>query len=283
VGRLIRLAGGAGETGVVVEFDADDGARITTLYAAGREWLSASPPRNPLLGFTASGAGGWDEVAPTVAPCTLPDGTALPDHGDAWRQPWTVLEVGASTATVAVSLRSLPIRLTRTVTVHESGLRAEYSASTMSREGVPLHWSAHPLFAAPAGTRIEVETDAFVGEYPVAGASLPAPRDGSIDAVDAVDQALKLYAATTGLERARVVHPDGQALTMRWDAAALPHLGLYWDAGVFSNEPVVAIEPSTGCRDAASAAFDTLPLVRAGRPLRWWLEIHVEPRHPDTF
>ena len=280
---MVGIAAGRGRGRVAVEFDPLDGARITSLVAAGREWLAASPPRDPAGDFTGSGTGGWDEVVPTVAACTLADGTRLPDHGDAWRREWTVIasesESGPSTSTAGVSLGSVPLQLTRTLTVEAGRLRAEYVATATGGVGVPLLWAAHPLFAAPPGTRIVAgePEPRLVGEFPEAGARVPWPDGGGIDGVDG---ALKVF--TTGQDRARIVHADGQGLTLRWDAEALPHLGLFWDTGMFADQPVVAIEPTTGCRDAASAVERELPLVSPGRSLRWWLEIAVDEPAPSA-
>lgn len=274
---MVGIAAGRGRDRVAVEFDPLDGARITSLVAAGREWLAPSPPRDPAGGFTDSGTGGWDEVAPTVAACTLGDGTRLPDHGDAWRLEWSVASSGPSTSTAVVALRSVPLQLSRTLTVEAGRLRAEYVATATGRVGVPLLWAVHPLFAAPPGTRIVTGEPAprLTGEYPEAGSPVAWPGSG-IDrgSIDDVDGALKAFA--TGLDRARIVHADGQGLTIRWDAVALPHLGLFWDTGVFADQAVVAIEPTTGRRDAASAVEDELPVVVPGHPLRWWLELSVD-------
>ncbi|MBM7832205.1 galactose mutarotase-like enzyme [Agromyces cerinus] len=270
---MIGIAAGRGRDRVAVEFDPLDGARITSLMAAGREWLAPSPPRDPAGDFTGSGTGGWDEVVPTVAACTMADGTRLPDHGDAWRLEWTVVSSGPSTSTAEVVLRSVPLQFARTLTVEAGRLRAEYVATATGADGVPLLWSAHPLFAAPPGTRIvtgEPEPQ-LMGEFPEAGPPVAWPDGGGIDGVDG---ALKAF--TAGQDRARIEHADGQGLTLRWDADALPHLGLFWDTGVFADQPVVAIEPTTARRDAASAVVDELPVVLPGHPLRWWLELSVD-------
>ncbi|MFC9560617.1 hypothetical protein [Agromyces sp. NPDC056965] len=279
---MVGIAAGRGRDRIAVEFDPLDGARITSLVAAGREWLAPSPPRDPEGGFTASGTGGWDEVVPTVAACTMADGTGLPDHGDAWRLEWSVVASGPATSTAVVSLRSVPLQLSRTLTVEAGRLRADYVATATGRAGVPLLWAAHPLFAAPPGTRIVTGAPEprLVGEFPEAGSPMAWPGGATgRGGIDGVGGALKAF--TTGLDRARIVHADGQGLTLRWDARTLPHLGLFWDAGVFADQPVVAIEPTTGCRDAASAVEEELPVVSPGRPLRWWLELSVDDADAD--
>jgi hypothetical protein len=50
--------------------------------------------------FVEGGASGWDELVPNVDASNYPGsgpwaGTQLPDHGEAWRLPWSVLEESA--------------------------------------------------------------------------------------------------------------------------------------------------------------------------------------------
>lgn len=271
----------ASDGGVHVEIEPEQGGRITSLRAADREWLAPALPRDPHAGFSDAGSGGWDEVAPTVAECRLPAGRELPDHGDAWRVPWAVLDSGIRHCTMSVALGSLPLTLTRTITVAPDGVRLEYAAQSRGADDMPLLWSAHPLFAAPPGTRIETDATHVIEDYPRAG--LPVEWAGSL-AIDQVAGAQKWFA--TDATVARIRHADGSALEMTWSSATLPRLGLFWDTGVFEPHPVVALEPTTGGRDDASAIVDELPRVSPGRPLQWWVDVRVrraeqvQPRPP---
>ena len=80
----------------------------------------------------------------------------------------------APTLWTSVLLRSMPIRMDRRITPFDTGVRLEYLASTASEDPLPFLWSAHPLFSAPPGTRVVLDTalchePILVGEYPQRG------------------------------------------------------------------------------------------------------------------
>src|SRR5690606_17081585 len=77
------------------------GGKIISLEFAGREWLwggdlaGGSAPVDGAPYDDRVDGGGYDELFPTIAPCTLPThvmrygGLSLPDHGELWSQPAT--------------------------------------------------------------------------------------------------------------------------------------------------------------------------------------------------
>ena len=253
--------------GLTVQVAVADGARITSLTAGGREWLAPGGPRSPGI-FAQPGSGGWDDVVPTVAVCSLADGTVLADHGDAWQTPWTLDSADSSHVQTSVRLTSLPVTLVRRVEATATGIRLAWTASTDATRPVPLAWCAHPLFAADAGTRIVLAAPArdLIEEYPRRG--LPREWPGAVGA-----SAIKAF--TSVLSSASVVHGNGDTLTLDWDPVLLPHLGLYWDGGEFTDTPVVAIEPSTAFGDSAARAVaeGRIRLLEPGRPFTWWLQL----------
>lgn len=257
---MIRVEGGNGVTAVVAP---EHGARIVSITAHGREWLSPSRP-DASGPFVHAGTGGWDEAIPTVQHCVL-DGVVLPDHGDAWNAAWELLP--ANGVTTAIDLRSLPIRLVRSITPTATGLRLSYTASTASASPVSFLWSAHPLFRAETGSFLRMTPQLLTEEHPVRGRTVTIPA--GIDAIGA-DAALKAFA--TGVAAASVVHADGAALTLSWDPHLLPYLGLYWDRGEFTTAPVMAIEPTMAPTDSAARAA-SLWSVTATSPKTWWLDV----------
>jgi len=261
-----RVSGGD----VVADVDLADGGRLTALTALGRQWLAPSGPRTP-GGYLQEGSGGWDEISPTVSTCVLADGTVLADHGDAWQGAWTLVSADDRHVEATVTLATQPVTLTRRVAAHGDGLRLSYSATTPSLRPVPLFWCAHPLFAAEPGTRLRVAGHPrLVEEYPGPRAPRGWPGDVGAGAVKAfVDEPVS---------SASVVHADGDSLTLSWDPALLPYLGLYWDGGEFTTVPVVAIEPATAYGDSAARAVDDgrVRQLHAGAPFRWWVDVAAE-------
>ncbi len=76
---------------------------------------------------------------------------------------------------------------------------------------------------------------------------------------------------------ATIRHADGSALTMTWQNC--PYLGLWFDNGTYSREPVVALEPSLAFRDSLALAveLDSAPTLTTGRDLAWAIEIAFSP------
>ncbi|WP_111765949.1 hypothetical protein [Nakamurella deserti] len=276
---------GDGPLRVVV--DAARGGRLTRLTCDGREWLAPTraPDEDRVPGettpFVRPGMGGWDEVIPSVAATTLPDGRRLADHGEAWRRPWTIEASSAEVLTMSVRLTSLPLTLRRTVQVTGRTLRLTYSveADAAAAGPTPVLWSAHPQFDAPAGTRL------VLGRGPIpARIDHPAGRGEMV--LDDRDVLAELPAGTavkafvqpgTAVDTATLIRPDGTVLTLRWDARALPYLGLWWDNGCCAQTPVIAVEPCTGLGDDAAAAVVTgriLSLPPGGHH-SWWLHTEV--------
>lgn len=258
---MFTIRGGDGITAVV---DPEHGARIVSLTAHDREWLSPSRPDGSGP-FVHAGTGGWDEAIPTVEACEL-DGTALPDHGDVWNSVWEAVDTGNS-VTTTTDLRSVPVRLRREISATPTGLRLSYTATTTSIDPVAFLWSAHPLFRAEPGSVMRMTEQLLTEEYPSRGRRVRIPA--GIDAI-AADAALKAFAS--GLAEASVVHPDGAAVTLSWDPGLLPYLGLYWDRGEFSTGPVMAIEPTMAPTDSAARA-ESLWTVTATAPKSWWLDV----------
>jgi galactose mutarotase-like enzyme len=92
----------------------------------------------------------------------------------------------------------------------------------------------------------------------------------------------KLYVdPETPIDQARLVRPDGSALALRWSDGA-PYLGIWFDGGAYSAEPVIAIEPSTGYYDSLERAIrhGRVPTLQPGRPFTWWVELDFLPDSP---
>jgi len=262
-----EINGGGDLTAAV---DSRAGGRIVSLASGGREWLSPSFPLPPgeQRSFVHAGTGGWDDAIPTVEACSLGDGSALGDHGEVWDREWRIVSSSPRHLSTSIELRSLPLRFERLITATTTGLRLDWRVTTTSPSPVSFLWSAHPLFAAEPDSRIVVEhPGVVVEEYPERGRVATIP--GSIADLPA-GGALKLFAS--GVSRASVVHADSSVLTLTWDAAELPFVGLYLDRGEFTTRPVLAIEPTMAATDSAARAT-TLWTVSAGEEKIWHLDI----------
>lgn len=267
----------------------DRGGRIVSLRdATGREWLAAPDPATwhlPMATdqFVESDMAGWDECAPTIL-ATSWEGIEYPDHGDLWHRAWNLDEIGPGRVSVTGNAGWLSVR--RVLTATGTGFRLDYEARSTATEPRPFLWAAHPQLRAPRGTRV----------------LLPPHVTEVVDAIDpaattrALSQDLcgisslarggtrKFYTpATVRVAAATLVHPDGARLGFRWDDTLVQWVGVWMDRAAFSREDVIAIEPSTGWFDSASAAASngTCAWLAADAPLQWWLEIDLRPGRGD--
>ena len=274
-----RIVGGTGLTALVVP---DRGAKIASLRdGTGREWLAQpgptlpAPARGP-VSFVDAEMCGWDECAPTVDADVL-DGTALADHGEAWTTPWTALTPG----TWGCDGRSLPYRLSRRVEPTAAGLELVYTAEALANTPVPFQWAAHPQFAAPPGSRVVLPPEVLHvdGIYGFDGRP---PWTDELARVDAVPDggALKYWVdPEQAVSWAGLLTADGTMLRLSWDPALVPYLALWVDAGLHSRERVVALEPSTGSREALSRsrADGRCQWLQPGLPVTWSVRVEVSP------
>ncbi|WP_146192464.1 hypothetical protein [Cellulomonas sp. WB94] len=68
-------------------------------------------------------------------------------------------------------------------------------------------------------------------------------------------------------------------LRLSWDPALVPYLALWVDAGLHSRERVIALEPSTGSREALSGsrADGRCQWLEPGSPATWTVHVEVSP------
>jgi hypothetical protein len=119
------------------------GGRITSLLLDGHELLDQGIGVD-LPGaarFVESGASGWDEMVPTIEPTG-----DLPDHGEAWRLPWAVLEETDHSVAMSCSGRVVPWEIRRLIALTRMTVRVSYIYRNRGTVPHLAFWSAHPLF-----------------------------------------------------------------------------------------------------------------------------------------
>ena len=245
---------------------------------------------------------------------------SIPDHGDLWRVEWAERrEQGTGNreqsphGSDGVSLRadcfSLPLTLEREVELIETAagwqVRLDYKLTNTGSFPAPWSWAAHPLFAVEAGDRIVLPGS--IGELRVecsSGARLGKPggrvawpvaklADGSLADLSA-DLSLvqppeseigdKLFAGRLAaaenwcaLERPQA----GVRITVRFDPAATPYLGLWicyggWPARNGPKQMCVALEPATAPTDSLARTGAWSRTLRPGECFTWTMRIDLE-------
>jgi hypothetical protein len=135
-------------------------------------------------------AGGVIEGFPTGFPC-FAGGESLPDFGELWSEPWTVVSASGPAATLACKTRLYPLQVTRSMSLVAGSacLRMHHVIENMSGDPVQVLWGIHPT--APVGPRTMIQVPArmeeVVGLADTALTTDPAPSrfaDGPIGFAD---------------------------------------------------------------------------------------------------
>jgi hypothetical protein len=266
------------------------GGKIISMEFAGREWLwggDTTGRRTPVDGAPYdehSDGGGYDELFPNIAPCTLPShvtrygGLSLPDHGELWSQPATfTLETRPEGMYAATSWqgRRMPYRFVRGVFVGSSGsVEMHYAVSNDGDARIPFVWSAQAMLPLtkntrlilPEGTRARVWSQEGV-ELGGQGAYLRWPRaaiGGKLVDLTRPDDVARAYACRIYLDPGAgraAVEDDGARLEVSFDVERVPHVALSvskrsWNP--FTRQRAartVALAPSIGSPDSLSEAL----------------------------
>jgi galactose mutarotase-like enzyme len=246
----MRLLGGPWE----IEIRPERGGRISSLRLRGEELLDQGIGIDDpsVEGFAAAGAWGWDEMVPNVDAALYPGpgpfaGVALPDHGEAWRLEWSVVD----DSSLECWGRVLPWRLRRTITIGDSAVRFDYVYVNAGDAPLYAYWCAHPLF--------RYEQDMEVG----LGHEVPRPAAG---------ESRKVFLRRGSVDHALLRWGSGAAIELAWDARLTPYVGVWVCNGDLGGYRQIAIEPATGGADRPHLAAPP-PLLQPGEELRWWLEV----------
>jgi galactose mutarotase-like enzyme len=241
-----NLKGGRWELEVIPE----RGGRIASLRLDGAELLDQGIGINQptAKNFVEGGAWGWDEMVPTV------EATAtLPDHGEAWRLPWSVERAAAVELSMRCRGKIVPWDLTRSIHLRDGAVAVVYTYRNAGHEPHLAYWCAHPLFRFEPGMEIGVpdgERLASIPEGTSAKAFLP---KGAVD-------------------RVSLRWRSGLGVEISWDRSRTPYVGVWVCNGDLGGYHQVAIEPATGGGDRPDPA-EPPPLLSPGKSLTWGLTI----------
>ncbi|VGO18007.1 aldose epimerase family protein [Pontiella sulfatireligans] len=239
--------------------------------ASGREWLWSNPvlPVRPAVYgesyIEQLDSGGWDEIFPSVSPGVVA-GLEIPDHGDLVALPCTWEQPDEQTLLLRTAGRCAPFVFMRTLRLDGPTLRFSYQLENRGETAFPFLWCAHPLFALGPGMTIELPEWTALQ---VRSASDPERANPShlftvpdSAAPDFKPLAVKAFTEAGAVSSVRLTDPSGsERLTMAWDVAQVPYLGLWINYGAWSgcgSAPYfnLALEPTTAPYDALADALE---------------------------
>src|SRR5579864_6232228 len=136
------------------------GGRIASLRLDGEELLDQGigVDQPTAKGFVEGGAWGWDEMVPNLEPTDT-----LPDHGEAWRVPWTVVARSGASVGMSCEGRLVPWRLGRRILLGRD-VEVLYSYRNVGSEPHCAYWCAHPLFRYEAAMEIGADVPRTLAE-----------------------------------------------------------------------------------------------------------------------
>lgn len=214
------------------------GGRITSLRLDGEELLDQGigVDQPTAYGFVEGGAFGWDEMVPNLEPTET-----LPDHGEAWRVPWEVVDRN----TLRARGRLVPWVLERRIELDD----AVSLSYVYTNDGEVPHrpfWCGHPLFKLTPDMELPV----------------PMPEEGS---------SAKAYLAKASTDSMRLRWgPTG--IEVAWDRALTPFVSVWVCNGDLGGYRQVAIEPALGGHEMAEPDAS---LLEPGATMKWWLQIRA--------
>lgn len=140
------------------------GAKITEILdkRISYQWLWTDPSRpiharGYLDNYADHDISGFDECFPNIGISPYPADTSktLPDHGELWTQSW---DLNKSENTLVTSARGqvAPYIFKRTLSLNGDVISFAYEIENLGMEKFLCFWSAHPLFRANEGMRIEI-------------------------------------------------------------------------------------------------------------------------------
>ncbi len=215
-----------------LEVRPERGGRITSLRLEGEELLDQGigVDQPTAKGFVEGGAWGWDEMVPNLEPTDL-----LPDHGEAWRLRWDVVDAGL----MRCRGRLVPWELERRIEL-DAAVRVSYQYRNLGREPHRAYWCAHPLFRYEPGMEIGAEVPRELAEGSSTKVFLPRGEVGHV---------------TLGWR-------SGKRIDVSWDALLTPEVAIWMCNGDLGGYRQVAVEPATAA-----------PMLEPGSSLSWWLRI----------
>lgn len=225
------------------------GGRISSLRLRGEELLEQGigVDEPSAAKFVESGAWGWDEMVPNVRA-----GAGLPDHGEAWRHPWEVIQVGPESISMRCRGRVVPWELERRIHLGEA-VRLSYAYRNVGPEAHQAYWCAHPLFRFEAGMSIGVPGGEGLGSL--------APGTST-----------KRFLEPGEVDRVTLRWAAGTAIELAWDRGLTPYTGVWVCNGDLGGYRQVAVEPATGGNDGPDPVAPA-PLLEPGGRFAWWLEV----------
>lgn len=284
------------------------GAKVASIYYKKQNFeVLFQPSENqykaPVYGgnFEDYDTSGWDEAYPTIDKCRYPydselKNSVMPDHGELWSIPWKYTVEG-DTLKATVSSPEFKYIFTRSITLKDNNIHAEYEVKNIGNDVFYGIWAFHCLLACDEHTEFilknvnevmnvhESEILGKVGQvhtYPetktLKGASYRLDKINPVSANKTekfyVNGELKKGEAGIILNKGRLL------LTLNFPEDKIPYLGVWVDEGGFKGEYNCALEPTNGFYDSVELAskYNKLANIKPDESKVWYLNITIKEK-----
>lgn len=246
----------------------EDGAKIASLVdkPTDKERMAVKPgdtyARLTETGsYVAAECSAFDDMFPTVDPCTVGDFPAYPDHGEACRLPYAVT-IAEEQVVLEATSRLFPVTYRKTVQpTADGGVDVTYTYENHGDTPFPFLWAGHIMLQGEDDLRVLTPFSAATPtERMFADGRLPTgdlPKDRLMAHRPGAGATYKFYYLSP-MSRGEfgVAYADGSRLLFTVDPQKIPYLGLWLNNGYFQGLYTVTPEPCTVPFDAPSRAAE---------------------------
>jgi len=249
--------------------------------------------------FARYDTSGADEMFPTIDACNYPyegySKVSLPDHGELWSLPWTVIEDQEALMTEIKGV-ALPYIFSRSITLCENILHCKYKVYNAGNQPLYGLWAFHGLVACDEWTTIilpDVKDVITVHNSKALGSvgtrhSFPSTIDQTGEqyslqwiAPKSAGKTEKFYVDGSLLQgEAALTLNQGQLLyKVLFPVHKVPYLGVWCNEGGFKGEYNCALEPATGYYDSLEIANEqqSIQPLQPQETMEWYLDIELTP------
>jgi hypothetical protein len=261
-----------------------DGARLTCLRYNGYDLLTAAPkkfrpPAQDLGEYELRPVYGYDDCFPSIRPCPMPGfaGVSVRDHGNVCWLKWEV-QPGTNRLDCRVASHALPVTFTRSIRFTDKSLTWHFEATNEGQADVPFLHAIHPMMPPEKIGAIELPGFAkAVSEMRSRDMEAQTPAglvEHLLSRPEGTADMMLLQGVTEG--RVKLSFLAGPAITMTFDAALFPTLGIWWnrrgypdEAGLHRSESGFEPIPGTNSSLKDSAASGVCMTIPAGGKCTW--------------
>ncbi len=251
----------------LVEYDLNDGARLSRLCFDGFDLLTTAPrhfkqPEKDFGLFETRPVYGYDDCFPSVESCLYPGADwNIPDHGELCWLDWD-LDHQPDKLVFSVKSKLLPVIFKRTMHFKESELCWQFELINHSSKDLPFQHVMHPLIKPNEIKNIRFPEFDEVWNEQNELLSIQGPESLSQFLLNSPKGSVHmLYIQGVKAGSVSLVYRNGLEVRMNFPKDLFPTLGVWWNNSGYPDEDgcrrsECAFEPIAGLRSSLLESFE---------------------------